>query len=81
MTLEEENLFKVALTTDDQVIIHYYRGHDMTPDLALNLAAWLSSLALSAGGDFEKYVDLCERIQEAEINRKEAHGNKQTPDA
>jgi len=66
MTLEEENLFKVALTSSGKgLVIGYYRGTDFSPDEALNLAAWLSQLAMEAGGDFNKYVDLCERIENA----------------
>lgn len=63
MSIENENLFKVALTVDNQIIIHYYRGTEFSPDEALNLAAWLAQLAHKAGGNFDAYVDLCERIE------------------
>lgn len=63
-SLDSENLFKVALTASGQeLVIGYYRGSSFSPDEALNLAAWLVQLALAAGGDFEKYIDLCERLE------------------
>lgn len=72
MSIDDENLFKVALTQSGKgLVIGYYRGTDFSPDEALNLAAWLSQLAMEAGGNFEKYVDLCERIENA--RRKDAH--------
>ena len=64
MSIEDENLFKVSLTLGGNLVVGYYRGSDFSPDEALNLAAWLVTLALESGGDFDKYCSLCESIAE-----------------
>lgn len=63
--IDDENLFRVALTIGNQLVIGYYRGQDFSPREALNLAAWLQQLALEAGGDFNYFAELCEKIEAA----------------
>lgn len=69
--MDEENIFAVSQTVSGNIVIGYYRGSDFSPDEALNLAAHLLMLALESGGDFQRYIDLCERIE----NERRSNGN------
>lgn len=62
--VKEPNKFGVTYTVGGNIVVGGGVMHSLSPDEALVLAAWLSTLALKAGGNFEKYVDLCERLEE-----------------